>query len=127
MIPLQILHILDLESLQEEIIESEHGDGIIEIEAQHEGLQEITGPLDAGPVLRFLALPNIDSLLLHVHPDLQFHVLDHSLAYFLPVVLQRRHAIRRDHYRLHLEVAGVRFVGIARLVGLFYQFLWLHC
>jgi hypothetical protein len=100
---MQSLDVLDLESVQEEVVEPQHSDGIVETEAQHEGLQEVIGALDGSPVFSFLALPHIDGLLLHIHPNLQLHILDHSLAYLFPARLERSETVRRNHNRVHFE------------------------
>ena len=98
MIALQIFDVFNLESVKEKVIQPQHGNGILKAESQHEPPQEVIGPLDSSPVLCLIALPNINSFLLHVHPDLQLHVLNNSLANLLPVVFEGSHAIGRDQH-----------------------------
>ena len=47
---MQGLHILDLESFEVKVIQAENCNGVLEVEAQHEGLQEIGSLLDGSNV-----------------------------------------------------------------------------
>ena len=47
MVALEVLHILYLECFEEQIVESQQGNGIIETKPEHEGSEEIVGSLDS--------------------------------------------------------------------------------
>lgn len=61
MVALQGFDILDLKGVEEEIVQPEHGQGVVHVEAEDEGLDKVRGLLDVGNVLRLGA-----SLDLHV-------------------------------------------------------------
>jgi hypothetical protein len=96
MLALQRLDVLDLERLDVEVVEPEQGDGIVDVEAQREGPQEVFAFLEgvgAGGVARGAKL---DGAGFRVHPYLQVEVLDQRGVDLRPGVLEGCHAVRWD-------------------------------
>lgn len=89
MISLKGFNVLDLKSLKEEIIQSQNSHGILQVEAEHKSLQEISSLLDSADVLGKFGCSHLNSATLGVHSDLQFHVFNESLKNGLPVLLKR--------------------------------------
>lgn len=83
--------------------------------------------MDGGPVFGLLALADVDCFFLLVDSDLEFHVLDYGLAYFLPIIFEWGHTVGRDHDRVHLECVFFGFVGSNALLSGFYELLSVHC
>lgn len=52
MVAMQGLHVLDLESLQVQVIETKNGNRVLKIESQHEALEEISAFLNRANILR---------------------------------------------------------------------------
>ena len=89
MISVQCLNVLDLESFEVEVIESEDSDAILEVKAKHEALEEICSLLNGSDIYRSRTCPKLYDLSLCIHPHLQLHVLHQSLENAVPVLSQR--------------------------------------
>ena len=127
MISLKIFHILDLECIKEEIVQSQHCNGIFKIETKHEGPEEIIGSLNGSSIFSFSTLSNINSFFLHIHSDLELHILDDGLAYFFPIIFEWSHPVGRNKDGMHL-VLGVGFlIFVVLFFCRFDKLLRFHC
>ena len=70
MVALEVLHILYLESFEEQIVESQQSNSIIETKPEHEGSEEIVGALDSWSVDGLFAFSDVNGFLFGVHTDL---------------------------------------------------------
>ena len=95
-LPVQLLHVLDLERLDVQVVEAEQGDGVVEVEAEGVGGEEVGALLDGVGVGGELGGAQFDRLLGDVHAHLELEVLDERRVDSGPVVLERCHAVRRD-------------------------------
>jgi len=68
--------VLDVEGLNVEGVEAEESDGVVDVETHGESRDEIGAHLEGIVALGEFAGSELDSLLLDVHADLQFAVLN---------------------------------------------------
>ena len=93
MVAMKRLDILYLKSFQVEVVETKHRHAILQLEAQHEALQEVSALLNSANILGRGASSQLDNFPFGVHSDLQLHVLDQSLEHAVPVLPERCEAV----------------------------------
>ena len=76
MIPAERLHVFDLERLDVQVVEPQQGNGIVDIEAIHESLEEVDTALDSLGVGGVLAGAHFNGFALNVHAQLELKVFD---------------------------------------------------
>mmetsp|Transcript_6699 Transcript_6699/g.14692 ORF Transcript_6699/g.14692 Transcript_6699/m.14692 type:complete len:226 (-) Transcript_6699:65-742(-) len=106
-VTLQSLDILDLEGLQEEVVQSQQGNGISLIKAQHEGLHVVSSFLECADVLSALRVADLNRSSPSVHSHLQLHVLDKGLDQTHPVCLQRCEPVWWHWYSSQLPLSAL--------------------
>lgn len=88
-VALQRLHVLDLERLDEQVLESQQRQRILDVEAEQESAHKVGRLLQIGDVRRFRANADFHLVDLHVEADLQLQVLDDGRKDLQPVFFQR--------------------------------------
>lgn len=76
MLAVQRLHVFDLEGLDVEIVEPQQGDGVVDVEAEREGADEVLAFLQRVGRGCVAGRAHLDGLGLDVHAHLEFEVLD---------------------------------------------------
>ena len=113
MFALQRLDILDLKSLDVQIIQTQQSNSIIQIETQAESMDEICALLQSSSIIGEPACAQLDILVLGVDSALQLEVLDQRRVHLGPCVLQGSPAVRR-----YGDFAGFGAdVGVCGLLG----------
>ena len=95
-IAMQCLDILDLEGLEVEVIQTQHGHAILQVKAEHEALEEVGSLLDGSDVLRCRSRPQLHHLTLGVHSDLELHMFNQCLQNTVPVLSEWCEAVPGD-------------------------------
>lgn len=67
MLAVQHLHVFDLKGLQVNIIETKHGDAVVQREAQHESLQKLCSSVEIEMVLAICIVFELDLSGLEIH------------------------------------------------------------
>lgn len=67
MLAVQHLHVFDLKGLQVNIIETKHGDAVVQREAKHEGLQKLSSSIEIEMVLTIRIVFELDLSGLEIH------------------------------------------------------------
>jgi hypothetical protein len=93
MLALKRLDILDLESLDVQIIQTQQSNSVVQIETQAESVDEICTLLQSTSVIGESACAELDILVLCVDSALQLEVLNQRRVNFGPCVLQRSPAV----------------------------------
>ena len=70
MVAMKRLDILNLKSFQVEVVETKHRHAILQLEAQHEALQEVSALLNSANILGRGASSQLDNFSFGVHSDL---------------------------------------------------------
>ena len=85
---MQGFDVLYFERLEVQIVEPKHGNCVLQVEPEHEALEEVSTFLYGSNVLGVLRSLQLDSSSFGVHSNLQFHVLDERLQDAVPFLLQ---------------------------------------
>jgi hypothetical protein len=113
MLALECLDILDLESLNVQIIQTQQSNSVIQIETQAESVDKVCALLQSTSVVGESACAELDILVLGVDSALQLEVLNQGRVDLGPCVLQGSPAVRR-----YGDFAGFGAdVGVGGLLG----------
>jgi hypothetical protein len=113
MLALKRLDILDLESLNVQIVQTQQSNSVVQIETQTESMDKVCTLLQSSSVIGESACAQLDVLVLGVDSALQLQVLDQRRVNLRPCVLQRSPAVRR-----YSDFAGFGAdVGVCGLLG----------
>jgi hypothetical protein len=108
MLSVERLHILNLESLDIQVVQSEKSNRIVDIEAVGESTDKVRALLESTNVRGELGGSEFDGPALDVHADLKLEVLDDGRADFGPVGLEGCHAVRRNGHLASLDaISGI--------------------
>jgi hypothetical protein len=103
MLSIERLHILNLKSLDIQVIQSEKSNRIVDIEAEGESADKVCALLESANVRGELGGSEFYGAALDVHSDLELEVLDDRRADFGPVGFEGGHAVRRNGHLASLD------------------------
>lgn len=79
-----------------EVVETQQGNGVVDVEAEGEGADKVLALLQGAVVEGVLGGAELDGLAARVHADLELEVVDEGRVDVDPVGLERGEAVRRD-------------------------------